>query len=99
MTYNVFSGMLNPTQSQSREFGTNPFSNSQDIHRKPRSFVPSDLYLWPWYSNSSEWRTKHVFRVNLAQMRSAVPEIFHTWRKKVHVQRQKQNLTQFTVCN
>jgi len=32
------------------------------------AFVPNDL----------ERVTKHVFRVNLAQIRSAVPEIFHT---------------------
>jgi len=29
----------------------------------------------PWHSNSSERRTKHVFRVNLAQICSAVPAI------------------------
>jgi len=29
-------------------------------------------------SNSSERGTKHVFRVNLAQIRSVVPEIFRT---------------------
>jgi len=39
-----------------------------------RRFCP----WWPWPSNSSEWGTKHVFRVNLAQIRSAVPNIFHT---------------------
>ena len=38
---------------------------------------------WPWPSNSSEWGTKHVFRVNLAKIRSAVPEIFHTQTKKL----------------
>jgi len=32
--------------------------------------------------------------VNLAQIRSAVPEIFHTQTKKS----QRQNLTQFTAC-
>jgi len=31
--------------------------------------------LWPWHSNSSERGTKHVFHVNFAQIRSAVPEI------------------------
>ena len=35
-------------------------------------FVPGDLDFWPWHSNSSEWRTKHVFHVNLAQIRSVV---------------------------
>jgi len=35
----------------------------------------------PWPSNSSEWGTKYVFRVHLAQIRSAVPEIFHTQTK------------------
>jgi len=38
-------------------------------------FVPGDLDLWPWHSNSYERRTKHVFRVNLAQIRSAIPAI------------------------
>jgi len=38
-------------------------------------FGPGDLDLWPWHSNSSERRTKHVFRVNLMQMRSIVPAI------------------------
>ena len=31
-------------------------------------FVPGDLDLWPWHSNLSEWGTKHVFPVNLAQV-------------------------------
>jgi len=39
------------------------------------------LDLWPWLSNSSERGTRHVFFVNLAQIRSAVPEIFHTQTK------------------
>jgi len=53
-----------------------------------------DLYAWP--SKLSERGTKHVLRVNLSQIRSAVHEIlFHTknWR------RQKQNLPQFTACS
>jgi len=45
------------------------------------SFVPGDLELWPWHSNSSERGTKHVFPVISAQIRSAVPEIFE-WQKK-----------------
>jgi len=36
--------------------------------------------------------------VNLAQIRSAVPETFHT-QTKSHGQRQKQNLAQFTACD
>jgi len=48
-------------------------------------------------SNSSERGTKHVFRVNLAQTRSAVPETFHTQTKKSQTAL-KQNLTQFTAC-
>jgi len=39
---------------------------------------------------------KYVFRVNLAQIRLAIPEIFHKQTKKS--QRQKQYLTQFTAC-
>jgi len=38
---------------------------------------------WPWPSNLSEWGTKHIFCVNLSQIRSAVPEIFHTQTKQV----------------
>jgi len=46
------------------------------------SFIPGDLDLWPWHSNSSERGAKHVFYVNLAQIRSAVPETFHTKQTK-----------------
>jgi len=42
-------------------------------------FFSDGLDLWP--SNSSEWGTKHVFRVNLQQICSAVPKIFHTQTK------------------
>jgi len=45
-------------------------------------FVPGDLDLWPWHSNSSERGTKHVLNVNLAQIRSVVPEIFEAQTKK-----------------
>jgi len=45
-------------------------------------FVPDYLDLWP--SNSSKQGTKHVFRTNLVQICSAVPEIFHTQTKKNH---------------
>ena len=38
---------------------------------------------WPWPSNSSQRGTTHVFLVNLVQIRSAVPEIFHTQTKTV----------------
>ena len=60
-----------------------------------RKFVPGDLSLWPWHSNSCEWRTNHILHVNLVQILSAVPKTFHA--QKSHRQRQKQNLTQFTV--
>jgi len=33
---------------------------------------------WPWPSNSSKQGTTQVFCVNLAQIHSAVLEIFHT---------------------
>jgi len=48
--------------------------------------VPDDLDIWPWPSNSPERGTKHVhvYRVNLAQICTAVPEIFHTQTKKTH---------------
>jgi len=45
-------------------------------------FVPVELDLWPWHSNSSERRTKHVLPVNLAQVRSVVPEILEAQTKK-----------------
>jgi len=44
-------------------------------------FVPGDLDIWPWPSNWSERGTKHVLRVNLVQICSAVPVIFHTQTK------------------
>ena len=47
-------------------------------------------------SNSSQRGTKHVFPVNLAQIRSAVPEIFHTQTKQSQTAL-KQNLTHFTA--
>ena len=47
------------------------------------SLVTLTFDLWPWHSNSSERGTKHVFCVNLAQIRWAVPEIFCTQTKKV----------------
>jgi len=49
-------------------------------------------------SNPSERGTKHVFRVNLVQIRSAVPEIFHT-QENLRWRRQKQNLRQFAACS
>jgi len=39
------------------------------------SLVTLNFDLWSWPSNSSERGRKHVFRVNLAQIRSAVPVI------------------------
>ena len=49
----------------------------QTTRRPPENaiFVPGDLDLWPWHSYSSERGTKHVVRVNLVQIRVAVPEI------------------------
>jgi len=78
------------------------FYQTQTALRPPKG--PKDAVFcpwWPWPSNfkPSEWGTKHVFRVNLAQIRSAVPEIFHTQTKKTTDWRhQKQNLPQFTAC-
>jgi len=51
---------------------------------------------WPWPSNSSKRRTKHIC-VNLAQIHSAVPGIFHT-QTKTRLTVPKQNLPQFTAC-
>jgi len=76
------------------------FYQTQNARRPPKGpknavFDPGDLDLWLWHSNSSKRGTKHVFPVNLARIRSAVPDIFHTQTKSQH---QKQNLTQFTAC-
>ena len=62
-------------------------------------FLHGDLDLWPWHSNSSKPGIKHVFRVNLAQIRLAVPWHISYTNKKPDWQRQKQNLPQFTVCS
>jgi len=62
-------------------------------------FVPGDLELWPWPSNLSERWIKHVFRVNLAQIHSAVPrDISYTNKKNHRLTALKQNLPQFTAC-
>ena len=45
--------------------------------------------LRPWHSNSFERGTKDVCGVDLAQIRSAVPEIFHTQTKNKDWRRQK----------
>jgi len=42
------------------------------VHSAFLSLVTLTFDFWLWHSNSSEWRTKHVFRVNLAQMCSTV---------------------------
>ena len=46
------------------------------VHSEFFVLVTLTFDLWPWHSNSSKRWTKHVFTVNLAQIRSAVPEIF-----------------------
>jgi len=62
------------------------------MNRTQAAEIDLDLQTRP-----SDRGTKHVFRVNLAQIRSAVPEIFHTQTKKSQTAL-KQNLTQFTAC-
>jgi len=46
----------------------------------------------------SERGTKHVFRLNLAQIRSAVPRYFIHKQKTLTDGAKKQNLSQFTAC-
>jgi len=45
------------------------------VHSAVLSLITLTFDLWRWPSNSNEQGTKHVFPVNLAQIRSAVPEI------------------------
>jgi len=54
---------------------------------------------WPWPSRFSERGTKHIFCVNLAQICSAVPEIFHTQTKITNWRHQKQNLKLMQKCS
>jgi len=63
------------------------FYQTQTARRPPKGtnnavFVSSDLDIWPLHSNLSERGTSHVCPVNLAQIRSAVPEIFYTQTKR-----------------
>ena len=59
-----------------------------------RKFVPGDLDLWPWPSNSSKRGTKHVFPMNLAQICSAVPrDILYTNKKNKKVTDNAKNRT------
>jgi len=67
--------------------------------RKMLFFVHGNLDLWPWPSNSSEQRTKHVFHGNLVQICSAVPQdISYTNKKHRLTAPKKRNLPQFTAC-
>jgi len=59
------------------------------------SLVTLTFDLWPWHSNSSERGTKHVLPVNLAQIRSAVPEIFDAQTKNEEVTDGAKNRTLF----
>ena len=54
---------------------------------------------WPWHSNSSEPWTKRVLPVNLTQMLSAVPEVFHTQTKKQKVTDGAKNRTLLACGN
>ena len=58
--------------------------------QKWRFFVPADLDLWPWHSNSSKWGPNTSFMVSSSR------DISYT-NKKSHRQCQQQNLTQFTA--
>jgi len=53
------------------------------VHGAFSSLVTLIFDLWYWPPNSSQRGTKHVFRVNLAQIRSAVPEIFDSQKNKM----------------
>jgi len=53
--------------------------NALSLERKT---AYGDLDLCPRHSYSSERESKHVFPVNLTQIRSAVPEIFEAQTKK-----------------
>jgi len=78
--------------------GKFPHAGRRKGRKMPFLSLPGDLDLWPWPSHLSERGTEHVFRVNLAQIRSAVSEIFHTQTKKHRLKASKQNLPQFTAC-
>jgi len=58
-----------------------PHTGSQN-GRKFRFLFLMTLTFDLWSSSLSERGTKDVFRVNLAQIRLAVPEIFHTQTQK-----------------
>jgi len=53
------------------------------VHSAFLSLETLNFDFWPGHSKSSERRTRHVFRVNLAQIRSAVPAI----RRQIRVPR------------
>jgi len=103
----VFVGRSGPhlllTHNYREKLEATDIFQTQTAHRPPKGpkdpvFVPGSLDLWPWTSKWSKRGTKHVFLVNLAQIHSAVPEIFHTQTKTTDWRRQKQNLPQFTAC-
>jgi len=92
------------SKNAKKNYRLNMFFQTYTTRRPPKgpkmpflSLVTLTFDLRPRYSNSSERRTKHVFPVNLTQIRSSVPDIFHTQTKKSQTA-PKQSLTQFTAC-
>jgi len=59
-------------------------------------FVPGDLGLWPWPSNSSEWGTNHFPSEYSTNPFSGSWDT--SYKQKSHRLCQKQNLMQFTAC-
>jgi len=79
------------------------FYQTQTAFRPPKGpknavFIPGDLYLWPLILTFKLVQADQTcLFVILAQIRSAVPEIFHTQTKNIDWRLQKQNLPQFTA--
>jgi len=68
----------------------------QGVMEVTRFFVPGEHDLWPW--SSPEQGTKHVSPVNLAQIRSAIPEIFDAQTKNETTRNVGQCPTWWSPC-
>jgi len=74
-------GMVSSAARQ-RHLQRTAYATPYDTLSLERKTLFGDLYLWPWHSNSSQRGTKHVFPVNLAQIRSTITDIFVEQTKK-----------------
>jgi len=80
-----------PEPTSPKNYRVKMFYQTETARRPPKGPKMGNapfLYWWPWpltlTFKLSERGTNHVFRLNLAQIRPAVPEIFHSYTNIKH---------------